>query len=288
MRKKIFFTILMVSLCAMTVKCADFLSIENRGEPSVQVNRIIQDLIVKSRGGEVATLSVAPLDSEIVNLQNPNIKIPISNTYVSSKNALTHQLNYGKSTVVINNSPMLSQEHIKLIIENAGYLKAGTYSTRLEFKNTENNDSTTSVYVLSVNIPKEQDIFSDTGDVHIKVIGNKVFTPNLSVVNEANPKISVRSNIPWSIYLDTVGMNKNEGEYYFRVKGKSHEVSEFEEQAILLEPNKKYWLASGNPTEGTYAYLHVEYSHKNTGSKYSKPGITNSSFKYVIEEKKSS
>ena len=290
MKEKLLLTALTVSLCVTAAKCADFLSIENRGEANVGANRIIQDLIVKSMGSEIATLSVMPLDDEIVNLQNPNIKIPISQLYVSSKES-SHQLNYGKSTAVINNTPVQSLEHIKLIVENTGYLKAGVYSARLEFKNTGLDDAATSVYVLSVNIPKEQEIFSDTGDVFIKVSGNRVFTPNLSITNETNPKISVKSNVPWSIYLDTFGMNKGtgggDGEYYLRIKGKSPGVNEFEEQTVLLEPNKKYWLASGNATEGTYAYVHVEYSHKNTGNKYSKPGIVDNAFKYIIEEKKS-
>ncbi len=290
MRKKLLLVLLAVSLLTTAAKCADFLNIENRGEAAVGMNRIVQDLIVKSMGSEIATLSVMPLDDEIVNLQNPNIKIPISSLYVSSKEA-SHQLNYGKSTTVIGNSPMQSLENIKLIVENTGYLKAGVYSTRLEFKNTGINSDAVSVYVLSVNIPKEQEIFSDTGDVYIKVSGNKVFTPNISVVNEANPKISVKSNVPWSIYLDTFGMNRNtsgnDGEYYLKIKGKSPGINEFEEKVVLLEPNKKYWLASGNSTEGTYAYVHIEYSHKNAGNKYSKPGMVDNAFKYTIEEKKS-
>lgn len=290
MKRELLLAVLVVCLFTAAAKCSDFLSIENRGDATVQANRIIQDLIVKSRGGGVTTLSVMPLDNEIVNLQNPNIKIPISNLYVSSKES-SHQLNYGKLTTAIGNSPLNSLENIKLIVENTGYLQAGVYSTRLEFKNTGINDSAVSVYVLSVNVPKEQEIFSDTGDVFIKVSGNKVFTPNLSVVNEANPKISVKSNIPWSVYLDTFGMNRpaggSDGKYYFKIKSKSSEVTEFEEHTMLLEPNKRYWLASGSPTKGARAYVQIEYSHKNTESKYSKPGIVDNAFKYIIEEKKS-
>lgn len=295
MRNIIITIILLFSIIICpNVQASPHFRAEITGFPVITENGVTANVNLTYMQMGFSRLYVMATDSFIVNNDSPNVKIPITNLYLlcdGEQFQISNQVwqRFYLDTFDITGS---SQKNVNLKLENIGELPAGTYTALLRFldKTGITLDYECELLFTFV-IEDKHSIISSSGDPVIILSEDDIFNKQVFVRNKNDVRLDLTSNTKWKLWLSTSTMDDENCEYYFQLKNVSGKVEAYEQNITQLLSNRRYFLASGEPTlDGIEAgnkipaNITIEYSFKNTDSdNYIKEGIRQNPFTYILE-----
>ncbi len=267
---------------------------EITGFPIVTENSVTANVNLTYIQMGYSRLFVTSADSYIINNENPNIKIPITNLYLFCDGQQFQISNNGWQRFYIDTFDITgsAQKNINLKLENIGELPAGTYTVLLKFLDKTGLTMDYECELLFTFIIEDKhSIISTSGDPIIILSENDIFNKQLCIKNQNDVRLDLASNTRWKLWLSTSSLDDENCEYYFQLKNVSGKVLNYEPDSTRLLANKRYLLASGEPTlEGIECgnkvptNITIEYSFKNTNSDaYIKEGVRQNPFTYILE-----
>ena len=286
--------ILLSPILCLQVQAASHFRAEMTGFPVISENSVTANINLIYMQMGFSRFYVTSADSFIVNNENPEIKIPVTNLYLLCDGEHFQLSNNGWQRFYIDTFDItdFAQKNINLKLENIGELPAGTYTVLLKFMNkTGLIIDYECDFLFTFVIEDKHSIFSYSGDPIIVLSENDIFNRQSFIKNQNDVRLVLTSNTRWRLWLNTSVLEDENCEYYFQIKNVSDKVSTYEQNSIKLLSNSKYLLASGEATlEGLEAgnkvpaNITIEYSFKNTDSEnYIKEGTRQNPFTYILE-----
>ena len=140
-------------------------------------------------------------------------------------------------------------------------------------------------------IDEKHSLTSFSGDPTIVLTEENIFNKQSFIRNQNDIRVDLTSNTKWKLWLATGNLDNKDCEYYFQIKNVSGKVSNYEQNNTQLFANRRYLLASGEPTldgidtgNKVPSNITIEYSFKNTDSdNFIKEGIRQNQFTYILE-----
>ena len=267
---------------------------EITGFPIVAENSVTANVNLTYMQMGFSRLFVMSADSFIVNNDNPDVKIPVTNLYLLCDGQQFQISNNGWQRFYIDTFDITgsAQKNINLKLENIGELPAGTYTILLKFldKTGITLDYECELLFTFV-IDDKHSVVSSSGDPVIVLSEDDIFNKQSFIRNQNDVRLDLTSNTKWKLWLNTSTLDDENCEYYFQLKNVSGKVSTYEQNSTRMLPYQRYLLASGEPTlEGIEpgnkvpASITIEYSFKNKDSdNYIKEGIRQNPFTYILE-----
>ncbi len=276
------------------VNANQYIKAEMTGFPVVNENSICANINLTYMQFGLSRLSVMAAEGFIVNNEDINVKIPVTNLYLLCDGQEFQISNNGWQRFYVDPLDITgsAQKNVNLRLENIGELPAGTYSLLLRFLNrTAISLDYECDFLFTFVIDEKHSLTSFSGDPSIVLSEKDIFNKNGYVRNQNDVRIDLSSNTKWKLWLGTENLEDENCEYYFQVKNVSGKVSDYEQNNIQLLPNHRYLLASGEPTiEGIEAgnkvpsNITIEYSFKNADTdNFIKEGIRQNHFTYILE-----
>lgn len=270
-----------------------YLKAEITGFPFVTENNVTANINLTYTQNGQSKLYVMSPDTFIVNNDNPDIKIPITNLYILN-DGQQYQIsnNWQNFYTDISGTAGSIQKNVNLKLENIGELPAGNYTALLKILNkSETSPDYECDFLFTFIIDGKQSILSDSSNPVIQVSENEIFNKQAYIRNQSDVRLDLTSNTGWKLWLNTLNFDDENCEYYLQVKNISGKVSTYEPNSIRLYSNQRYLIASGEPTfEGVQTgnkiptNITLEYSFKNTSSdNFIKEGIKQNPFIYILE-----
>lgn len=268
-----------------------YFKIEQIGLSVICSNSILSNLNLSYMEDEKVDLAVIALNPYIVNNDNPLIKIPVDNLFLICDN---NEFQISSSIVQnffsdISNSQDINIKNISLKLQNIGQLPAGSYFVPLKFINRSKNDYE-SEYVFNFTVDENLNITSYNNSSRFNLEENEVFLKNCDIQNKEDIKLDIFANKPWKLYLNTYSYEGDNIEYYFKVKNASGNVENYENEKVMLSPNKKYLIAKGSATldgigenNTIPTSIILGYLLTNTQMEFLKEGNFNIPVSYTIE-----
>lgn len=267
---------------------------EMTGFPVVTENSVSANVNLTYMQTEFSKLFVMSTDNFITNNEDPDIKIPVSDLYILCDGEQFQISNNGWQCFCTDNSGVTGslQKNINLKLENIGELPSGTYSIILKFLNkTGNAFDYECELVFTFLVDEQHSVILQNGDPVIVLSEDDIFNKQTFIKNQNDARLVLYSNTKWKLWLNTASLEDENCEYYFQIKNVSGKVSTYEPNCTKLLPNKRYLIASGEPTlDGIEtgnkipAYITIEYLFKNTDSdNYIKEGVRQNPFTYILE-----
>lgn len=289
--------LLALSLILNTGCClAENIAVIKVGETVFTTNKVIQHVVFNSNLTNIDSIVVKADTPEIVNLNNPNITIPVSSVFLI-KNGIKYQLGQSRETILPVSLNEIANTPLIISIENGGNYEAGIYNLKLRFSTIKNGESESSmienfVYDATFNLKNNLNITSTTKQVKFSLTSEEIFNKNLDKKNDIDTHINVEANTKWKLCLLTGKLDLDKGDYYFYVKNSSPKfVTNSIQNKTRLEENQVYELASGLPNKKvtTNGYepsgIIIQYSFKNkTDKDFIPEGDYIKQIKYKIEE----
>ena len=246
------------------------------GSPIITDNLITANINLTYLQIGFSRLFANTLDEYIINNNNPQIKIPVTNLYLLCDGQAFQLSNTGMQLFYIDmlDFTRTAQKNITLRLENTGELPAGTYSVPIRFVNRTNIALEYECeFLFSFTIDEKQSISSFSGEPNIILSEDDVFNKQVSIKNKNDIRLDITSNTDWKLWLDTSNIKELEGEYSFLIKNAAGSITNYEQNYVRLLPNQHYLLARGTSTiEGLQPGNNVPsnivtvYSFKNSGS----------------------
>ena len=264
------------------------------GSPIITDNLITANINLTYLQIGFSRLFANTLDEYIINNNNPQIKISVTNLYLLCDGQAFQLSNTGMQLFYIDmlDFTRTAQKNITLRLENTGELPAGTYSVPIRFVNRTNIALEYECeFLFSFTIDEKQSISSFSGEPNIILSEDDVFNKQVSIKNKNDIRLDITSNTDWKLWLDTSNIKELEGEYSFLIKNAAGSITNYEQNYVRLLPNQHYLLARGTSTiEGLQpgnnvpSNIVIEYSFKNSDAdSYLKEGIRQYPLTYVIE-----
>ena len=267
---------------------------EMSGFPFVSENNVLANINLNYIKNGLAKLSVMAVEPYISNNENPSIKIPVENLYLLCDGKEFQITNSSQRQFFIDyqNPEGTVQKNINLRLENIGELPAGTYSVLLRFSNkNEAGSDVESEFFFNFIVNDKHIITFLTGDPLIVLSEDDIFNKQSYIRNKSDVRLNIFSNTNWKLWLVTSKLENDDCEYYCQIKNATGKIKSFDRNNIKLLPDKRYLLATGEPTldgictgNKTPSDITIEYLFKNTNSdSYIKEGLKHNSFTYILE-----
>lgn len=271
-----------------------YIKAEMTGFPTVNENSVSANINLIYMQLGISRLFVTASDSFIVNNEDLNIKIPVNNLYLLCDGQEFQISNNGWQRFYIDPLDITgsAQKNVNLRLENTGELPSGTYTILLRFLNrTAINLDYECDFLFTFVIDEKHSLTSFSGDPTIVLTEENIFNKQSFIRNQNDIRVDLTSNTKWKLWLATGNLDNKDCEYYFQIKNVSGKVSNYEQNNTQLFANRRYLLASGEPTldgidtgNKVPSNITIEYSFKNTDSdNFIKEGIRQNQFTYILE-----
>ena len=290
--KRIFLFILFICINFLSIsvqaediapKAGELIRVLSNGDPIYDGNTVTQNIIIQFISFYKTTIRVRATNNYIVKDDDPSVKIPVENLYITC-GSTTQQINRGYVPIYEYTSGEIGQVPATLQLRNAEAIPEGSYHVRLQFSGGWGSMDDC-FYDLSFNISPQQSIVPNEGLMIIDVEPDDVFNfDSITYTNETR-ELTINSNIPWKLYLDTNSMGELDGEYYIVITNVTGAVTDYPQEPVLIQRGRRYLIAEGDatynsessnpiPTQITlrYAYMDTDPSGYISGGQRRNPG----------------
>lgn len=292
MIKKIFIILLiLISANSIQEKSEAILySISKIGEPIITENSITQKYKIDLLEIGYWELSIKPLMSHWVNNQDMSARIPVNNTELITPDGTFRLIENTKTNIYNGDSRFSRSIEVSIKINNTRGLKSGFYTIPLMFST---GDGSYYTQIPTLQIQSTTDISSITPTSNIILSENDVFDLNGEFKNSVDTQLSINSNTPWSLYLDTSNIGNLKGDYYFQIiSSTGNNITTPITSKTKLEIGQNYLIANGDrsytnnfPANPIPTEIKIRYYLKNNTPYFFTEGTFTNNLIYRIEEK---
>ena len=186
-----------------------YLKAEITGFPFVTENNVTANINLTYTQNGQSKLYVMSPDNFIVNNDNPDIKIPITNLYILN-DGQQYQIsnNWQNFYTDISGTAGSLQKNVNLKLENIGELPAGNYTALLKILNkSETSPDYECDFLFTFIIDDKQAILSDSSNPVIQVSENEIFNKQAYIRNQSDVRLDLTSNTGWKLWLNTLNFD---------------------------------------------------------------------------------